>query len=350
MLVTQQPVLRRFWYPVMPLDQIQAEPKRFQLLGEPLVLWMDQDGHPQAAKDRCCHRSAQLSQGKVENGELICPYHGWAFAPSGECVRVPQLPNQEKIPKTYCITTYLCQSRYGYAWVCLDANPIAEVPEIPEANDANFRLIPEFYEPWCCAGLRVMENELDLAHPTFVHTETFGSAEHPVPDKIDITETDYGLKVKAVLGVVNPEAQQKNLKMTEEKTVRTLDIDWFLPFSCKLRINYPNGLVHIIVNTATPIDDGTSQIVQFCLRNDTEAETTAAEAKAFDRAVTLEDKAILETTDFDVPLELKWEQHMATDQPGILMRHRFSRLFKAHGEPEATHKKATYYQKTEMLV
>jgi len=193
MLVTQQPVLRRFWYPVVPLDQIQAEPKWFQLLGEPLVLWMDQDGHPRAVKDRCCHRSAQLSQGKVEKGELICPYHGWTFAPSGE-------------------------------------------------------------------------------------------------------------------------------------------------------------LVHIIVNMATPIDDGTSQIVQFCLRNDTEAETTAAEAKAFDRTVTLEDKAILETTDFDVPLELKWEQHMATDQPGILMRHRFSRLFKAHGEPEATHKKATYYQKTEMLV
>jgi len=104
------------------------------------------------------------------------------------------------------------------------------------------------------------------------------------------------------------------------------------------------------VNTATPINDQTSQIVQFCLRNDTEAQTKAADAKAFDRAVTLEDKAILETTDYDVPLELKWEQHIATDQPGILMRHPFSRLFKAHEETEATHKKAIDYQKTKMLV
>lgn len=330
MLVTQQPALRRFWYPVIPLDQIQSEPKHFQLLGENLVLWMDQSGQPKVAKDRCCHRSAQLSQGKVENGNLVCPYHGWTFAPSGNCVRVPQLPDQEKIPKTYRIETYWCQSRYGYAWVCLGENPLADIPEIPEASDPEFRCIPEFYEPWHCAGLRVMENELDLAHPTFVHTGTFGSEEHPVPDQMEITETEYGLTMKAVLGVVNPEQQQKNLKMSESQTVRTLDIDWFLPFTCKLRINYPNGLVHIIVNTATPINDGTSQIVQFCLRNDTEADTKAADARGFDRAVTLEDKAILETTDYDVPLDIAQEQHIATDKPGILMRRRFASLFKNH--------------------
>jgi phenylpropionate dioxygenase-like ring-hydroxylating dioxygenase large terminal subunit len=348
MLVTQQPVLRRFWYPVLPLDQIETAPQSFQLLGENLVLWKDEEGDPRAAKNRCCHRSAQLSQGKIENGNLVCPYHGWAFAPSGNCVRVPQLANQEKIPQNYRISTYPCQARYGYAWVCLEESAVAEIPEIPEASDPNFRCIPEFYEPWRCAGLRVMENELDLAHPTFVHTGTFGSEENPVPDEMEITETDYGLKVNAVLGVVNPEAQQKNLKMSKSKTVRTLDIDWFLPFTCKLRINYPNGLVHIIVNTATPVNDGTSQIVQFCLRNDTETQTKAEDARGFDRAVTLEDKAILETTDYDVPLDLSWEQHMATDKPGMLMRRRFASLLQTYGESEATARKPPKQQ--EMLV
>jgi hypothetical protein len=66
--------------------------------------------------------------------------------------------------------------------------------------------------------------------------------------------------------------------------------------------------------------------VQFCLRNDTEAETRAEDVVAFDRAVTLEDKAILETTDYDVPLDIKQEQHMMTDKPGILMRRKLSRL------------------------
>lgn len=95
-------------------------------------------------------------------------------------------------------------------------------------------------------------------------------------------------------------------------------------------------MVHIIVNTATPIDDSSSQIVQFCLRNDTEAETKATDAIAFDRAVTLEDKAILETTDYDVPLETKFEQHMMIDKPGLMMRRKLAALLKEYGEIEQT--------------
>jgi hypothetical protein len=72
------------------------------------------------------------------------------------------------------------------------------------------------------------------------------------------------------------------------------------------------------------------------LRNDTEADTPAAQAIAFDRAVTLEDKAILETTDYDVPLDISCEQHMMTDKPGILIRRRIAALLKAHGEVEQT--------------
>jgi hypothetical protein len=50
-------------------------------------------------------------------------------------------------------------------------------------------------------------------------------------------------------------------------------MEWLLPLTVKLRISYPKGLEHIIINTMTPINDSLSQMVQFCLRNDTEAET-----------------------------------------------------------------------------
>jgi phenylpropionate dioxygenase-like ring-hydroxylating dioxygenase large terminal subunit len=334
MLVTKQPVLRRFWYPVVPIAHLQEQPQSFTLLGERLALWLDHEGNPAAVRDRCCHRSAQLSMGEVIDGNLACPYHGWQFNSSGTCVRVPQLP-QDQVPATYRVEWFLCQERYGYAWVCLD-EPLSNIPEIPEACDPAFRCIHEFYESWNCAGLRVMENELDLAHPTFVHTKTFGSVDHPVPDSLEIDEGDRTIHIKAMLGVANPPLQQQNLKMPEPGTTRTLEMDWFMPFTCKLRINYPNGLVHIIVNTATPINDSTSQIVQFCLRNDTEADTASADVIAFDRQVTLEDKAILETTDFDVPLNLTCEQHILTDKPGILIRRKFLALLKAHGEVEQT--------------
>lgn len=334
MLVTQQPVLRRFWYPIVPLSEL-GELKPFELLGEKIVLWLDSEGHPAAAQDRCCHRSAQLSLGSVVEGKLCCPYHGWQFDGCGSCVHVPQLKAGEAISPSYKIKTYRCAERYGYAWVCLD-EPITDVPVIAEANDPSYRLIHEFYEPWQCAGLRVMENEFDLAHPTFVHTTTFGSEEHPVPETLEVIETDLGIQVHGTLGVVNPELQQQNLGMEEQQTLRTLDMTWFMPFTVRLRINYPNGVAHTIVNTMTPINDSTSQMVQFCLRNDTEADTSSQDVIAFDRAVTLEDKRILESTHYDVPLSLNQEQHMFTDKPGIIMRKKIAALLKAHGELEAT--------------
>lgn len=335
MLVTQQPIFRRFWYPIVPMDLLGETPQAFTLLGENIVLWLTETGTPAAIRDRCCHRTAQLSLGYLEKGRLCCPYHGWQFNEQGACVRVPQLQEGDTIPDCYRVTAYHCQEHYGYAWVCL-GEPIAEIPQIPEAMAAEYRIIHEFYEPWRCAGLRVMENEMDLAHPTFVHTSTFGSEAHPTPESLDIEDTDWGLRVRGMLGVVNPELQQKNLKMAAGETVRTLEMDWFLPFTVKLKIAYPNGLEHIIVNTMTPIDDGTSQMVQFCVRNDTEAETPSREVVAFDRQVTLEDKRILESTDDDVPLVLSQEQHMLTDKPGILVRKKIAALLKAHGEVEQT--------------
>ncbi|WP_083636897.1 aromatic ring-hydroxylating dioxygenase subunit alpha [Leptolyngbya sp. 'hensonii'] len=334
MLVTKQPVLQRFWYPVMPAHELRGGPKSFQLLGQPIVLWLDAEGNPAAARDRCCHRSAKLSLGKVEEGCITCPYHGWQFDSHGNCVHVPQLP-EGPISPSYKVEAFRCSARYGYVWVCL-GEPLTEIPEIAEAADPAYRLIHEFYEPWNCAGLRVMENEMDMAHPTFVHTGTFGSEDHPTPASLELTETEWGLQVHSVLGVVNPELQQQNLKMDSAQTERTLDMVWYLPFTVRLRIAYPNGLEHIIVNTMTPIADGVSQMVQFCLRNDTEADTSTQAIIAFDRAVTLEDRRILETTDYDVPLSLTKEEHMMTDKPGILMRKKMAAFLKAHGEVEQT--------------
>lgn len=335
MLVTQQPIFRRFWYPVVPFQQLEAGPQAFELLGEPLVIWLDEQGKAAAVRDRCCHRTAKLSLGKVEQGRICCPYHGWEFDASGTCQRVPQLKPNAAIPASYRVDAYRAAERYGYVWVCLE-DPLIDIPEIEEASDPNYRLIQEFYEPWQCAGLRVMENELDLAHPTFVHTTTFGSEEHPIPDRLEISETDWGIRVFGKLGVVNPELQQKNLRLEEAQTFRTLTMDWLMPFAIKLKIAYPNGVEHIVVNTMTPVGDRTSQMVQFCVRNDTEADTPAADVIAFDRAVTLEDKRILESTDPDVPLSLSLEQHMSTDRPGIIIRKKIAALLKAHGEVEQT--------------
>jgi phenylpropionate dioxygenase-like ring-hydroxylating dioxygenase large terminal subunit len=131
MLVTQHPVLRRFWYPVMPLADLAEGPQAFTLLNQPLVLWQTASGEPAALADRCCHRSAQLSAGKLIEGCVRCPYHGWSYDRTGRCVKVPQLDATAAIPKTYRVTAYPCEARYGYVWVASTNRRSCRCPKFP---------------------------------------------------------------------------------------------------------------------------------------------------------------------------------------------------------------------------
>ena len=71
-----------------------------------------------------------------------------------------------------------------------------------------------------------------------------------------------------------------------------------------------------------PIDDNAIQVCQWAYRGDTEADASAADIIAFDRQVTTEDRAVLESTDADAPLDLASgeEKHLPADQPGMTMR------------------------------
>jgi hypothetical protein len=134
--------------------------------------------------------------------------------------------------------------------------------------------------------------------------------------------------------VKNPDIQKANLGIASDRTVRHYEKTWWMPFSRKMKVTYPNGLVHIIMTLTAPIDDRRSQVIQFLLRSDSEADAPAAKLVEFDRQVTHEDMAILEACDFDVPLSLTGERHMPTDQPGLEMRRMLARLLAEHGESE----------------
>lgn len=337
MLVTKQNTLRRFWYPVMPMKLLADGPQPFTLFGEDIVLWRADDGQPVAAADRCCHRSAKLSRGWIDDGNIVCGYHGWTYDRTGKCIDVPQQKNAAR-DNNYAITTHLAAERYGYVWVCLDADPLADVPDIEEADNPDYRLIHQFYEVWNCAGLRLMENSFDNAHVAFTHRDSFGMQEEPDPGEIELEETPGGLIMRSALEVANPEISKKTLGTEADRTVRKFATTWFMPFARRLHIDYPNGLVHVIVTCATPIDDKSSMVVQFAIRSDTEEDIPAADINAFDRQVTDEDRYILETTDYDVPLDLtaKTEAHMPSDRPGMMMRNKLRALLAEHGETEIT--------------
>jgi phenylpropionate dioxygenase-like ring-hydroxylating dioxygenase large terminal subunit len=334
MLTTKQKVLRRFWYAVIPMEDLKARPQPFRLLGEEIVLFLDAEGKPAALKDRCCHRTAKLSKGWCKDGTLVCGYHGWTYDRAGKLVHVPQFAEEQAVPNL-STPAYRCEARYGYAWVALD-DPLAPVFDASEENDPRYRRIPQFYEVWNTSPLRLMENSFDNAHFAFVHQGTFGQISQPLPEKYEIKETDYGFEAETIITVANPPVQHRIAGTTAAATKRHMRNKWYMPFFRKLDIEYPSGLRHVIFNSATPIDDDHIQVVQWLYRNDTEADCSTKELVDWDYKITREDKEIIESTDPDAPIDVsrRIEAHMASDRPGIIMRRRLSKLLEDHGETE----------------
>jgi phenylpropionate dioxygenase-like ring-hydroxylating dioxygenase large terminal subunit len=334
MLATKQKVLRRFWYATVRIDHLKDGPKPFTLLGEKIVLFLDAEGQPAALEDRCCHRTAKLSKGWIRDGNIVCGYHGWEYDRTGKLVTIPQFPFEQEVPNANA-KSYAAQSRYGYVWVALD-DPLRPIPDMPEDTDPNYRRIYQFYDTWQCGALRLMENSFDNAHFSFVHKATFGDISQPKPEKYEIVETDYGFEAETIVPVLNPPAAHRVTGTTEPWTKRHMRNKWFMPFCRRLDMEYPSGLRHIILNSATPIDDGSIQLVQILFRNDTEENCSTEELIAWDAAIITEDRDILESTDPDaiVDMSRRIEMHMPSDRPGMLMRKRLHALLKEHGEAE----------------
>jgi phenylpropionate dioxygenase-like ring-hydroxylating dioxygenase large terminal subunit len=335
MLQTKQKTLRRFWYPVMPLAHLEDGPQPFQLLGEKLVLFRDEAGKPAALADRCCHRTAQLSKGFVEQGLLVCGYHGWTYDRTGRCVRIPQR-DDNAIPENSRVQGFHCEARYGYVWVALE-DPLQPIPAFEEGEDPSFRRIDEFYEIWRIGSFRLMENSFDMAHIAYTHRGTFGIVEEPRTDLMRITALTDGLETFVEAPVRNHDENALRVTgSTGGRTVRTMHGRWWMPFTRRLGIVYPSGLRHSIITNATPIDDETSMVVQWAYRNDREEDVPAKDIIAFDRQVTNEDRFILESTDPDACLDTRRREefHMETDRPGLIMRQKLLALFQSHGEEE----------------
>lgn len=334
MLVTQQPVLRRFWYAVMAMDKLAAGPQPFTLLGENIVIFKRADGSPAALRDRCCHRTAKLSKGTVQGDYIVCGYHGWTYDGSGACVKIPQNPDMQ-IPAGARVPAFYCQEKFGYAWVALD-EPLVPLMDTPEDSDPAYRRIHQFDEAWNTGALRMMENSFDTAHFAFVHKGTFGQGHQPKPTFFELRETGYGFEAEAIVPINNPPESHRITGSTAPTTTRHFFNQWHMPFLRRLGLAYPNGLKHTIFTCATPIDDERIQLIQWLYRNDTEADCPAAELNAWDTRVVMEDKEILESVNADAPVDVtrRDEQSMLSDRPGMIMRKRLLDLLKEHGETE----------------
>ncbi len=213
-------VLRRYWQPAALTEELAGERpvKSVRLLGEDLVLFKDDDGRYGLVGKHCPHRGADMCFGRVEDGGLRCPFHGWLFDVHGKCLEQPAEPDGSTFHQKVRYTAYPCEERNGIVFAYMGEGDPPPFPDLDcfTAPDAYTFAFKGFLE---CNWLQVLEVGIDPAHASFLHrffedekpSEGYGKqfrddtdgADIPVTQVlrdfprpiIDVEDTNYGLRI-----------------------------------------------------------------------------------------------------------------------------------------------------------
>lgn len=182
-----------FWTPVMPATELGETPVAMTLAGERIVLFRAKEG-PAALLDRCPHRGVALSLGKVVDGTLECPFHGWRFDGRGGCAHIPFNPGIQRGG-----TTSLPVREVGHLiWIYTGLEAEGE-PAVPPALLRDKGRLEVVHEEWRTHWTRAMENMLDSPHLPWVHGGTIGRLmrKQMRPDSVfnqELVETPFGFE------------------------------------------------------------------------------------------------------------------------------------------------------------
>lgn len=174
------------WYVACTPDEITTAPFARKICGIALVFFRNTHGMVVALEDFCPHRGAPLSLGKVENGQLVCGYHGLRMGDDGA---TKAMPNQ-RVQAFPCIQRYAVVERYGYIWIWPGDKSLADeslLPKLEWPNNPNWGYGGGLYHIKCDYRLMI-DNLMDLTHETYVHASSIGQKEideAPVTTKVD---------------------------------------------------------------------------------------------------------------------------------------------------------------------
>jgi phenylpropionate dioxygenase-like ring-hydroxylating dioxygenase large terminal subunit len=191
------------WYPVYYVEDLdQTQPTPFTLLDRDLVIWWDAPAQEwRAFDDKCPHRLARLSEGRIaEDGLLECPYHGWAFTGSGTCDRIPQqLPDAKaEISRRACVKSLPTTVEQGLLFIYPGTAtraintpvPIIPVAISPAGKPSNGWVILNTFRDLPYDALTLLENVLDPSHLPYTHHGSVGKRSNAGPVELEVISSD----------------------------------------------------------------------------------------------------------------------------------------------------------------
>ena len=208
-------LLRRYWHPVALVDEL-AGPRPVRpvtVFGETLVLFRDEHGKLGLIARHCAHRGADLCYGRLEDGGLRCPFHGWLFDVQGRCLEQPAEPEDSRLHERISHIAYPVREKNGIVFGYLGEGEPPALPNLdcltaPSSHSFAFKGYVD------CNWLQLLEVGIDPAHASYLHRfledddpeEGYGQQfrdavdnipttrlmrEYPRPE-IRVEETDFG--------------------------------------------------------------------------------------------------------------------------------------------------------------
>jgi phenylpropionate dioxygenase-like ring-hydroxylating dioxygenase large terminal subunit len=161
--------LKNAWYMAGWSSEIGRDLLSRRLVGESVVMYRQENGEPVALADRCPHRFAPLSRGKLKGDSVECGYHGLHFDASGKCVLNPH--GNCHIPEAARVRSFPIIEKFTLMWIWMGDPEHADPSKIPDyafLEDESRKRVDGYLHVHANYQLEI-DNLLDLSHTQFVH-------------------------------------------------------------------------------------------------------------------------------------------------------------------------------------
>jgi phthalate 4,5-dioxygenase len=171
-------MFRSYWIPALLASELPEDdcpPVRVKLLGERLIAFRDSKGRYGLMDEFCAHRGVSLWFGRNEEGGLRCPYHGWKYDHTGQCIEVPSEPEESGFCGKIKLKGYPLIKVGDVLWTHMGdketrpPEPQWEFATVPAEQTFTSKRWQE------CNWLQAMEGGIDSSHVSFLHSGSLNS-------------------------------------------------------------------------------------------------------------------------------------------------------------------------------